>query len=123
MIGKVDVEHRLVAVVFHRTRNAATVRGFVIKLDGDMTPKTEEDEIPSRELTYPTLGNHLQNAILGGYVSPLEGIRMVTDQIHSANIESSMLRRNQIMFKVPKLKTDLNSINMQLHTVPKATAT
>ena len=32
--------------------------------------------IPSRELTYPTLGkeNHLQNAILGGYVSSLEGI-------------------------------------------------
>ena len=32
--------------------------------------------IPSRELTYPTLGsleNHLQNAILGGYVSSLEG--------------------------------------------------
>ena len=78
MIGKVDVEHRLVAV---------GRRGFVIKLDGDMTPKTEEDEIPSRELTYPTLGNHLQNAILGGYVSPLEGIRMVTDQIHSANID------------------------------------
>ena len=33
--------------------------------------------IPSRELTYPTLGsseNHLQNAIFGGYVSSLEGI-------------------------------------------------
>ena len=32
--------------------------------------------IPSRELTYPTLGsseNHLQNAIFGGYVSSLEG--------------------------------------------------
>ena len=31
--------------------------------------------LASRELTYPTLGkgNHLQNAILGGYVSSLEG--------------------------------------------------
>ena len=33
-----------------------------------------------------------------------------------------MLRRNQIMFKDVQgnqTKTDLNSINMQLHTVPK----
>ena len=32
-------------------------------------------DLPSRELTYPTLGkeNHLQNAILGGYVSFLAG--------------------------------------------------
>ena len=35
--------------------------------------------LPSRGLTYPTWGsleNHLQNAILGGYVSSLEGIRI-----------------------------------------------
>ena len=32
--------------------------------------------IPSRELTYPTLGigKYFQNAIFGGYVSSLEGI-------------------------------------------------
>ena len=38
--------------------------------------------IPSRELTYPTLGsseNHLQNAIFGGYVSSLEGMYIINN--------------------------------------------
>ena len=38
--------------------------------------RTERDYLPSRGLTYPTKRekeNHLQNGILGGYVSFLEG--------------------------------------------------
>ena len=36
---------------------------------------TNHQQLPSRGLKYPTLGKgkHLQNAILGGYVSSLEG--------------------------------------------------
>jgi len=42
----------------------------------DVVALLTDSKIPSRELTYPTLGkgNHLQNAILMGYVSSLKCI-------------------------------------------------
>ena len=46
---------------------------------GVWKPRVYGIRIPSRELTYPTLGNHLQNAIFAGYVSSLEGIHIWVD--------------------------------------------
>ena len=56
-----------------RNKNPLPLEYRNINLQRKNTRKKRE--VPSRELTYPTLGsseNHLQNAILGGYVRSLE---------------------------------------------------
>ena len=47
----------------------------LLSIETSIYKEEKKREVPSRELTYPTLEkeNHLQNAILGGYVSSLEG--------------------------------------------------
>ena len=61
----------------HRMRSRCLSLGGLRKPSDRKNP-LDVGGVPSRELTYPTereKENHLQNAILGGYVSSLEGIR------------------------------------------------